>query len=278
MVSFTSESTIHGVTYIFGENRSIFVRIFWICLFILSIFGLFYYIHGSYIKWLIAPDIITKSRLRDVTEFPSIAFTICPSIMSRVDHIDFKEFKQKVKDRDIFSPNRLECSQFKVNSLWCGDLLGYRYDLSEKCSLNIPVDDGGKMFQTFKVGNIDDGYFYRLPRKYAVLSRHVLMQHGVCTSFNLYSESIFRKESVDSSYDFINPENPSIEWSPDFEYNSINSTQPPRLQKDFSINAFYMAVQNLSLGNICRGKTFKIIIHQPNEIPTRFHETQVLRQ
>jgi hypothetical protein len=89
MVSFTVDGTIDGVVHIFGPNRNIFTRIFWTLLFILSIYGLFYYIHGAYKKWLYTPDIFTRTRSRKSSEFPSFAITICPTIMSGARSVNF---------------------------------------------------------------------------------------------------------------------------------------------------------------------------------------------
>lgn len=125
MVSFVDESTIHGVAYIFGPNRSIFIRFFWICLFVISIFSAFYLIQGAHQKWLAEPFVIVKKlKVRPIEEFPKFAVTVCPGIISENasfthDSLRVRIRKEDMSDNDVFGEE--ETYQIRANSLWCGD-------------------------------------------------------------------------------------------------------------------------------------------------------------
>lgn len=125
MVSFVNESSIHGVAYIFGPNRNIFVRIFWGILFVLSIFSAFYLIQGAHEKWVLEPFIsVTKSKVKYAKDFPQFAVTVCPSIISDDSSLTPKVMRVRIRkedmsDNDVFSEE--ECFNIRANSLWCGE-------------------------------------------------------------------------------------------------------------------------------------------------------------
>lgn len=121
MVSFIIDSSIDGAVHIFGPNRSIFTRIFWTFLFILSIFGLVYYIKGSYTKWLIEPDIITKNSIRYPYEYPNPAITVCPQ---EYDPDSFRESEaEKNLNDENFMLNQEELEALESYKMRCSPYL-----------------------------------------------------------------------------------------------------------------------------------------------------------
>lgn len=116
MVSFTTDSTIDGAIHIFGSNKSILVRIFWVSLYILSIFGLVYYIRGSYVKWKLEPDIITNSQILQFEENLLFSTTICPQQFDLKIFSNLEEIKRKLKEGKM---HQEECSVLDVFDKWC---------------------------------------------------------------------------------------------------------------------------------------------------------------
>lgn len=51
MKTFSEESSLHGVKYIFSSNKLKISQIFWSIALILSFFGFSFYIYSAYQKW-----------------------------------------------------------------------------------------------------------------------------------------------------------------------------------------------------------------------------------
>lgn len=83
MLNFASESTFHGVNFIFGENRTKCVRYFWFFVSALSFCGFSFYFYNSYFKYQYEPDIAMRRKEKFGINFPSAAMTICPKIITK---------------------------------------------------------------------------------------------------------------------------------------------------------------------------------------------------
>jgi hypothetical protein len=90
---FITETTIHGVNFIFNSNHSKSVRIFWGVAFILSFFGFGYYVFNAFVKLTINPDVIMKVSQRPMYEIPFPAITICHLILNEVYSLDVNAWR-----------------------------------------------------------------------------------------------------------------------------------------------------------------------------------------
>ena len=84
---FAEDSTIHGINFIFGEDRNKFVRILWFFVLLASFCGFCFYFKYSYEKFTSSPDIAVKMRDRNFKDFPMPALTFCPMLFVR-DTVD----------------------------------------------------------------------------------------------------------------------------------------------------------------------------------------------
>lgn len=81
----------------------------------------------------------------------------------------------------------------------------------------------------------------------------------------MFKENILHKIYNDT-FGGVDPE---IEWSPDSEFFKVNSTYPERLPGILK-NAIYFD-DDYNFDNACNStkSAYKVIIHPPNELPTR---------
>lgn len=301
MVSFTAESTIHGVTFIFGPDRKIVVRIFWSLIFIASICGLCYYIQGAYIKWKINPDILTKKSERDIRDFPMPALTICPHIFGRSDNFNIsaeinktkKNFNSHKKYWQVFHEHEIVpeltdemCINFIHAQSFCyfPNQLPY-YVHAQNCNQkyyeNLTLNESFFQLINERSLSVDHVRIYTIdsnsdiPENQTRHKKVLVSKYGLCYSINLHSKEIFDKEKFKDVSDFYNESDANIEWSNDKEYFTKKSTTPGRFPIEDRTEFFQIDVtfDENDLENICGNKTVRLIIHPANEIPTEYHET-----
>lgn len=264
MASFAAESSFHGLSYIFGPNRNIFVRICWSFLFMASTCGLCYYIHGAYVKWLVDPDIIIKYNSRNTSEFPLPAFTICPRLYGRNDLFDGFKFSNGTRDLKYISKS--ECDVIKSNIHWCSF---YTFEnIDPKC-----YKKPENLFEDLSATMPEIEFYFNGINLTKSASR-TLTSHGICLTYNMYSKDIFNKDVSDDLGGFINENDPEIEWTADKEFFKENSSFPRRLKEDERSNIL-IRISLLDLENLCQeneNKIMKVFIHPPNQFPTRFTE------
>jgi hypothetical protein len=81
--SFVSDSSIHGIRFIFDGQSHRYARTFWCVAFVLSILGFGFYVQGVYEKWSSNPDIAMKNQWLAIREIPFPAITICLPLFAR---------------------------------------------------------------------------------------------------------------------------------------------------------------------------------------------------
>jgi amiloride-sensitive sodium channel len=266
MVKLIAESSFHGVAFIFGPNRNIFVRIFWSTILFASTCGLFYYIHGAYIKWLVEPDIIAKSYVRNVTEFPLPAFTVCPRIFGRNEEIKAHQFFDG--SLDLSSIDKHTCKIIKTHIHWC-DVYSVEepdFSLNPKCNFTSDslLEDLNSTFPDIK-------FLVDMVDVTDKISR-TITSHGLCLTYNMYSKNIFNNDISDDLRGFINTNDPDDEWSADNQFSTSNSSYPPHL-KERARTQITIEIPRQDVENYCTeswNKTFMFFIHPPNQFPTRF--------
>lgn len=74
---YCSNTSIHGIQY-FGEHRPLIEKVFWLCVFLASIYCCSNLIHSIYTKWNETPVIVSFSeKSTPVWSIPFPAITIC---------------------------------------------------------------------------------------------------------------------------------------------------------------------------------------------------------
>lgn len=110
--------------------------------------------------------------------------------------------------------------------------------------------------------------------RYSKKAKKVLTRYGVCSTFDMYSKSIYKDIIDNDVYRLIEKEDQELEWSPDSEYFTSSAKHPERIKiEEFKETkrkvAGVVILKDLLLENKCyyHGKRFRIMVHQPNETP-----------
>lgn len=108
------------------------------------------------------------------------------------------------------------------------------------------------------------------------LFTEVLTEEGVCYTFNvLESEEMFREESIQKDYDYINHQNnsrKSTDWTLEGGYTGRRMDPYPERVLGAGARAglfILLRLYEYDMDYICRGPVqgFKILLHTPGEIP-----------
>lgn len=97
---YCSHSSIHGMSYI-GSRRSLLERLWWIAVFVFSVYGCAKLIEKVYQKWTDNPVIVTfDERPLPVWLIPFPAVTICPEAKIRSSYMNFTEEFYRLNNYD----------------------------------------------------------------------------------------------------------------------------------------------------------------------------------
>lgn len=105
-------------------------------------------------------------------------------------------------------------------------------------------------------------------------SFNVLTSLGACSTFRMFKKSIFKEKWMDDAYGLeFNTENEN-NWNSNVENYANNDSD------SFSMHIWTVQAINISTENICNNQDginiFKVIVHQPNEIATVYHPSEVV--
>jgi acid-sensing ion channel, other len=85
-VEYSDNSSIHGFRYLTEENRSLFEKIWWAIVILISFVLCGQLISELYSKWTESPVIVSFSeKATPITEIPFPAITICPETKADAD-------------------------------------------------------------------------------------------------------------------------------------------------------------------------------------------------
>lgn len=260
MKNFAGDSTIHGVNFIFGENRGKFTRFLWLLLLFTSLCGFFYYFKFGYSKWQFTPDIAMRSQERNIRDFPMPAITICPRIFA-------KNLQANYTEVFVFSGNvsKSRCEFTAANTNWCEPYL--THIVRSSCSQWLNEMDNINVLDFINKSGFD---------RHEVLDKRndfarIFTNRGICFSYNIQDFSVIFNEneiSDDFKYYYKNQRNSTNEWTVERGYFNQNSSYPTRLtargEDFFKVNLTVEDSRN-SCGSIF------VVFHLPSEMPTVFH-------
>lgn len=115
-----SESSIHGVNFIFNSRTSKFSRFFWSFALFTSFLGFSYYIFIAYMKFHFNPDVVLKISQRPLYDIPFPAFTICSPVVARRSVFSFRDEEDEdfTLKKSYFNHTE-KCKFVLANAHWC---------------------------------------------------------------------------------------------------------------------------------------------------------------
>lgn len=89
-----TQSSIHGLRFIFDPSHSKLIRLFWLLSILFSLAGMSYYARGIFYKLLSHPDVGHVELSKPIRELPFPAITICSPLIAKTDFVDYSKFLQ----------------------------------------------------------------------------------------------------------------------------------------------------------------------------------------
>ncbi|XP_054725313.1 pickpocket protein 28 [Anastrepha obliqua] len=286
---YCSNTSIHGIQY-FGQHRPWMENIFWLCVFLASIYCCSNLILSVYIKWNETPVIVSFSeKSTPVWSIPFPAITICSETKrvlktEGVTYAQFtKDLQNHIKMRRRFEPKNIsdiELEEFRTLLHICNTQLierGTRIlstDLIDYFSvLNKMTPEFSRYFFYCKwfshFGECDE------------LFTRTYTEEGICYTFNgLNATDIYRENTV--QYQRMGFQNFSkhniilkrpLKWSLQDGYtpDSGIKSYPARVLGAGARAGLFIALQSFrqEVDYVCRGpiQGFKVSLHSPDDVP-----------
>ncbi|KAH8301008.1 hypothetical protein KR044_010587 [Drosophila immigrans] len=283
---YCQHSSIHGVQYLGDAHRPIKERVFWLTVFVLSIYCCARLINNAYTKWDATPVIVSfAERSTPVWNIPFPAVTIC-SETKRVlkksgDHNSYanlySQFTAAMHATRIFKPENItatEMEEFRTLLHVCNTQIveqdmplipGENVDYFEVLERMLPPFDRYFFYcRWLSRFNECDKYFHK-----------TLTEEGICYTFNgLRPTQIYRENTYQYHRNAAESKNfTDSTWSLETGYDAASDVEtfPARVLSAGARSGIFMALQSFKqeVDYACRGPVqgFKVLLHAPDDVP-----------
>lgn len=251
-----------------------FLKLLWVLIFSLSLVGLFFYISEIYLKWKFNPDIMTTERIVPSYEIPMPAITICSPLLVKKSVIDMREKSDLNYTSD-------DINQQCYPLYWQSCNMALSIKLSEKYSkINFknPIQTFSECSHTLEE-TFSRCWFQRKEVRCEDILNRVITDFGFCFSINMLDMGSIFTSDVDDDFKMSYEAKASkifntkqVDWNLTDGFKNSSIKFPIRAIKRNQLQ-FTMSMERADLTNLCisRTKSFGIILHLPNEMPTAHH-------
>ncbi|XP_034487599.1 pickpocket protein 28 [Drosophila innubila] len=280
---YCQHTSIHGVQYLGENNRPIKERIFWLSVFVVSIYCCTKLIHSAYTKWDATPVIVSfAERSTPVWNIPFPAVTICSetkrvlkgSGKNSYAHL-YNQFTADMHASRIFKPQNIsarEMEEFRTLLHVCNT------QIVEQDMPLIPGEDVDYFDVLDRMLPPFERYFFycRWLSRFNECDKYfrkILTEEGICYTFNgLRPTEIYREDTY--QYQHSSVENfTHSSWSLETGYDATSDveTYPARVLSAGARSGIFMTLQSFKqeVDYACRGPVqgFKVILHAPDDVP-----------
>ncbi|ALC49619.1 rpk [Drosophila busckii] len=281
---YCQHTSLHGVQYLGERHRPMKERIFWLIVFVVSIYSCGSLINNAYTKWNATPVIVSfAEKSTPVWNIPFPAITICSETKRVVKKQGsntyaqlYSKFKEDMRHTRIFKPQNVsayEMEEFRTLLHVCntqimdqdmplipGDELNY-YNVLER--MLPPFERYFFYCRWLSRFNECDKYF-----------RQTLTEEGICYTFNGLRPTEIYREDTYQHYTSSDENVTASSWSLESGYaaSSDVETYPARVLSAGARSGIFMALQSFKqeVDYACRGPVqgFKVILHAPDDVPS----------
>ncbi|XP_064539836.1 pickpocket protein 28 [Drosophila montana] len=277
-------STIHGIRYLGEKKRPWLERLFWVSVFMLSIFTCCKLTLNIWDKWNNNPVIVSfAEKSTPVWQIPFPSVTVCPETKSRQRAFNFTDLYWQIRDfrnnvSGVADLTDKQKSTYGAVSQVCDAPL-HDIDFGNKTRKGIEIIDAlSEVIPLFDETYLDCKW-RNAPIKCNEIFHKFVTEDGVCYSFNSLSPAeIFRAEGIIPDIIFREENRLATEWNVEDGYSiSANTeTYPHRVLGPGAKAGLYLFMGGIEVDfdDMCRGPVqgFKILLHTPGEV------AQVTRQ
>ncbi|XP_050067230.1 pickpocket protein 28-like [Anopheles maculipalpis] len=275
---YCSESSVHGVRFFVGNQRSACVKLTWLGVFILSLVGCGVMIQQAYNKWDRTPVIVTLSEVPtpvwDMT-FPAV--TICPEIKVLNTRFNFtqdfetlqSEWYQTRRNKNL-TVTEENIGKLKAIIHHCPGV--YKHENNFMFNFN-HVPEPIALVDFLKNVSLDRRSVFTMcsstsDARCTDYMQVTLTNEGICYSFNMISqEQMFHPDVLHNEYKYLD------RWEDDASEAVGDGESQDELLKvagsglDAAIG-FNLIHYPLKIDTSCvRGRGYKVLIHEPTVYP-----------
>ncbi|KAL9703315.1 hypothetical protein quinque_006833 [Culex quinquefasciatus] len=280
VVEYCSESSVHGVHYFRGSERTWYEKLVWILVFALSVGSCFWLIHEVYHKWSDTPVIVSfAEKSTPVWQIPFPAITICPEVKTSYGEMNFtRQYLNYVGKRageqrhDNGTDSLLAIMQLCERSIY-DRLLNQSQPFPDKIS----GESYGSIIRRMKIPLKDIVLYCSFQNNWIPCEKlfsYTMTDEGVCVTFNALSASdMLRKENLTPLEPYLSENKPSEHWSQDGGYTAQSDldSYPYRALRPGQLAGLKVFLRSDRRNHdfLCRGalRGFKALLHPNNEYP-----------
>ncbi|KAI8046473.1 pickpocket protein 28 [Drosophila gunungcola] len=287
---YCENTSIHGVQYLGERERPKRERIFWLFVFLVSIYGCSTLILSAYTKWTETPVIVSfAEKSTPVWSIPFPAVTVCSETKrvlkqkgKETTYADlYSQFSEEMRASRLFKPQNvsaLEMEEFRT--------------LLHVCNTQIIEEDmpliAGDDLDYFDVlermlPQFERYFFYcRWLSRFGECEkffRKTLTEEGICYTFNgLRATEIYREDTYQYRHsgeplemENISSRHPPWTLESGYAHGSEVETFPARVLSAGARSGIFLALQSFKqeVDYACRGPVqgFKVLLHAPDDVP-----------
>ncbi|XP_053668274.1 pickpocket protein 28-like [Anopheles marshallii] len=276
---YCSESSVHGVRFFVGNQRSVCVKLTWLGVFILSLVGCGVMIQQAYNKWDRTPVIVTLSEVPtpvwDMT-FPAV--TICPEIKvlntqynytREFETLQSQWYRNKGKQNGSYTVTEESIGKMKAIIHHCSGM----YKNENNFIFNFNHVPEPKLVDFLKNVSLDRRSVFTMCSSTSDARCTNYMQvtvtnEGICFSFNMISQQqMFHPDVLHDEYKYLD------RWDDEAPGGGGGGDPDEQLLKvagsglDAAIG-FNLIHYPLQIDTSCvRGRGYKVLIHEPTVYP-----------
>ncbi|XP_058117490.1 pickpocket protein 28-like [Anopheles ziemanni] len=276
-LEYCSNSSVHGVQYFGCKRRTLFEKIWWGVMLLLSLYGCGRLIQNIYRKWDQTPVIVSfAEKSTPVWQIPFPAVTICPEMKVRSQYLNFTELYRQITRNTTVDPHQDWSNEtfdlFRAVAQVCDAHILKDIQLNQTEDPNIveklrnvsmPIEKALYFCKWRNEGGLCTNYF-----------TETITEEGICFTFNAQSsQEMLREDQLHNDYEYITENKTSPLWSLENGYSekSDMDTYPLRVLGDGARAGLFVLLNLFKFDRelICRGPVqgFKILLHSSSEYP-----------
>ncbi|XP_068913457.1 pickpocket protein 28-like [Tenebrio molitor] len=261
-------TSIHGFKY-FGEDRSIFERLWWAVVFIICLSGCCFMIYTIYDKYERSPVIVTfATKETPIYKIPFPAVTICPESKAAKEKFSYSATVLNKLDNNNSNPE--ENQRLDYMSFLCDD-----YDLVPHSKNETFSNHFLDTIDEIKPNFLDRVYnctFMGRELKCRDILIPVLTDEGVCYSFNILDRSQIFNDLVNHYRKYHKSPVSSATWTIEKGYLDEYrfDTYPRRALLAGASNGLtmHLVTTKSDIDYMCKGvQGYRVILHTPMRMP-----------
>ncbi|KAM8721472.1 hypothetical protein ACLKA7_007361 [Drosophila subpalustris] len=282
---YCQHTSIHGVQYLGERDRPIKERLFWLTVFVVSIYSCTKLIYSAYTKWDATPVIVSfAEKSTPVWNIPFPAITICSETKRVLNKASGNNSYANLYNQ--FTADMRATRIFKPQNITAGELEEFR-TLLHVCNSHIIEQDmpliPGEEIDYFNVLErmlppFERYFFYcRWLSHFDECDKYfskTLTEEGICYTFNgLRPTEIYREDTYQYHHSIAMGNFTESSWSLEDGYDAASDveTYPARVLSAGSRSGIFMTLQSFKqeVDYACRGPVqgFKVLLHAPDDVP-----------